>query len=86
MIRDFVEHGSHDPEEYPFLEETAVLRRLLVTLVGFRNWAAGRSAAALRSWNVAEFVLITQADLLNVEDCFTILQVRLPQSSRSQIY
>jgi len=24
MLRDFVEHGTHDPEEYPFSEEIQV--------------------------------------------------------------
>ena len=27
MIRDFVEHGTHDPEEYPFSEEIQVRRQ-----------------------------------------------------------
>ena len=38
MIRDFVNHGTHDPEEYPFLEELHALRRLLATLYAMRNW------------------------------------------------
>ena len=38
MIRDFVNHGTHDPEEYPFLEELHALRRLLATLFAMRNW------------------------------------------------
>ncbi len=25
MLRDFVEHGTHDPEEYPFSEEIQVI-------------------------------------------------------------
>ena len=27
MIRDFIEHGGHDPEEFPFMEEVQALRR-----------------------------------------------------------
>ncbi len=75
MIRDFVEHGSHDPEEYPFLEELHALRRLLATLFAMRNWATSRAHATLHSWHVKDFLLITQVDMKNVEDCFAILQV-----------
>ena len=76
MIRDFVEHGSHDPEEYPFLEEMHALRRLLATLHALRNWANSRATATLNAWKVKDFLLITQGDLVNVEDCFKILQVK----------
>ena len=30
MIRDFIEHGGHDPEEFPFMEEVQALRRLVL--------------------------------------------------------
>eukprot|EP00095_Tigriopus_kingsejongensis_P009268 maker-scaffold361_size196684-snap-gene-0.20 protein:Tk09268 transcript:maker-scaffold361_size196684-snap-gene-0.20-mRNA-1 annotation:"hypothetical protein TcasGA2_TC011954" len=75
MIRDFVEHGSFDPEEFPFLEEVSVLRRLSTTLYCLRNWAVSRGQATLQTWNVQDFLIITQGDLLNVEDCFGILQM-----------
>jgi len=75
MIRDFVEHGAHDPEEYPFAEELQVLRRLLATLHALRGWSRARATAALNAWQVRDFLLITQGDLVNVEDCFAILQV-----------
>jgi hypothetical protein len=75
MIRDFVEHGTHDPEEYPFLEELHALRRLLATLFAMRNWASTKANATLHTWNVKDFLLITQADMTNVLDCFVILQV-----------
>ena len=42
MIRDFVNHGTHDPEEYPFLEELHALRRLLAALFAMRNWDDNR--------------------------------------------
>ena len=84
MLRDFVEHGSHDPEEYPFLEEAYTLRRLLATLFALRNWANAKAHAALNGWNVRDFLLITQGDLVNVEDCFTILQVGLKRLVYSQ--
>ena len=32
-MNDIVSHGVHDPEEFPFLEELHVLRRLKVDLV-----------------------------------------------------
>ena len=82
MIRDFVEHGSHDPEEFPFLEELHALRRLLATLYCLRNWATTKAHATLHTWQVRDFLLITQADLLNMEDCFVILQV---SGMRSQL-
>ena len=75
MLRDFVEHGHHDPEEYPFTEELSALRRLFATLYSLRNWAGSRSHATLQSWQVQDFLLITQGDLLNVDDCFNILQL-----------
>jgi hypothetical protein len=28
ILQDIVSHGTHDPEEFPFLEEMHVLRRL----------------------------------------------------------
>jgi hypothetical protein len=30
ILQDIVSHGAHDPEEFPFLEEMHVLRRLQV--------------------------------------------------------
>ena len=30
VLNDIVVHGAHDPEEFPFLEELHVLRRLQV--------------------------------------------------------
>ena len=30
VLNDIVTHGAHDPEEFPFLEEIHVLRRLQV--------------------------------------------------------
>ena len=30
MLNDIVSHGVHDPEEFPFLEEMHILRRLQV--------------------------------------------------------
>ena len=75
MIRDFVEHGNHDPEEYPFLEEIYSLRRLLTTLHSVCNWAGSRANSTLQSWQVRDFLLITQGDLLNIDECLTILQV-----------
>ena len=74
-LRDFVEHGSHDPEEFPFLEEQSVLRRLEATLFSLRNWSVTKSKAALNNWHVRDFVLITQGDLLNTQDCYKLLQV-----------
>ena len=74
-LRDFVEHGSHDPEEYPFLEEQSVLRRLEATLFSLRNWSVTKSKAALNNWHVRDFILITQGDLLNTQDCYKLLQV-----------
>eukprot|EP00094_Tigriopus_californicus_P002786 TCALIF_02688-PA protein Name:"Similar to CCDC142 Coiled-coil domain-containing protein 142 (Homo sapiens)" AED:0.06 eAED:0.03 QI:0/0.87/0.77/0.88/0.87/0.88/9/28/508 len=75
MIRDFVEHGSFDPEEFPFQEEISVLRRLSATLFCLRNWANSRAHSTLHTWQVQDFLLITQCDLLNMEDCFGILQM-----------
>ena len=74
-LRDFVEHGSHDPEEFPFLEEQSILRRMEATLFSLRNWSVTKSKAALNNWHVKDFVLITQGDLLNSQDCYTLLQV-----------
>ncbi len=53
MLRDFVEHGTHDPEEYPFAEEAHALRRLLATLHALKNWSTAKSQAALNAWQVA---------------------------------
>ena len=75
MIRDFVEHGTHDPEEFPFLEEIHALRRLVATLFSLRNWSTARAYATLHTWHVRDFILITQVDMANFMDCFTILQV-----------
>lgn len=75
MMRDFVEHGSFDPEEYPFLEEIYAMRRLLATLFSLRNWAQSVAQSTVHTWQIRDFLLITQADLLNIEDCFEILQV-----------
>ena len=33
MIRDFIEHGAHDPEEFPFMEEVQALRRYRNTVI-----------------------------------------------------
>lgn len=85
MIRDFVEHGSHDPEEFPFLEELHALRRLLATLYCLRNWATTKAHATLHTWQVRDFLLITQADLLNMEDCFVILQVGTKYQGRNSL-
>ena len=78
MIRDFVNHGTHDPEEYPFLEELHALRRLLATLFALRNWAESRAQSTLHTWQMRDFLLVTQVDVQNIEDCFEILQVLLP--------
>ena len=75
MIRDFVNHGTHDPEEYPFLEELHALRRLLATLFALRNWAESRAQSTLHTWQMRDFLLVTQVDVQNIEDCFEILQV-----------
>ena len=77
-LRDFVEHGSHDPEEFPFMEEQSILRRLEATLFTLRNWSVTKSKAAVNNWHVRDFVLITQGDLLNTQDCYTLLQVSQP--------
>jgi len=74
-LRDFVEHGSHDPEEFPFMEEQSILRRLEATLFTLRNWSVTKSKAAVNNWHVRDFVLITQGDLLNTQDCYTLLQL-----------
>ena len=71
-----MEHGTHDPEEFPFLEEQSILRRLEATLFSLRNWSVTRSKFSLNNWQVKDFVLITQGDLLNTKDCYTLLQVR----------
>ena len=36
VLNDIVTHGAHDPEEFPFLEEIHVLRRLQV-ISTFKN-------------------------------------------------
>ena len=36
MIRDFIEHGGHDPEEFPFMEEAQALRRYLIYLYEYK--------------------------------------------------
>ena len=77
-LRDFVEHGSHDPVEFPFMEEQSILRRLEATLFTLRNWSVTKSKAAVNNWHVRDFVLITQGDLLNTQDCYTLLQVSHP--------
>merc|ERR1719414_2259051 len=74
-LRDFVEHGTHDPEEFPFLEEQSILRRLEATLFSLRNWSVTRSKVSLNNWQVKDFVLITQGDLLNTKDCYHLLQL-----------
>ena len=78
-LRDFVEHWSQDPEEFPFMEEQSILRRLEATLFTLRNWSVTKSKAAVNNWQVRDFVLITQGDLLNTQDCYTLLQVSLVQ-------
>ena len=83
-LRDFVEHGGHDPEEFPFLEEQSVLRRLEATLFSLRNWSMTKSKAALNNWHVRDFVLITQGDLLNAQDCYKLLQVIIEQLCKSR--
>ena len=47
-LRDFVEHGTHDPEEFPFLEEQSILRRLEATLFSLRNWSLTTTATLPR--------------------------------------
>jgi hypothetical protein len=74
-LRDFVEHGTHDAEEFPFLEEQYILRRLEATLFSLRNWSVTRAKGALNNWQVREFLLITQGDLLNSQDCYSLIQV-----------
>ena len=86
MIRDFVNHGTHDPEEYPFLEELHALRRLLATLFALRNWAESRAQSTLHTWQMRDFLLITQVDAQNIEDCFEILQVVLPVGMGEDIW
>jgi hypothetical protein len=54
-----------------------VLRRLETTILSLRNWSSGRANATLHNWQVKEFLLITQCDLFNVQDCFEILQVHI---------
>ena len=77
VLNDIVTHGAHDPEEFPFLEEQSILRRLEATLFSLRNWSVTRSKFSLNNWQVKDFVLITQGDLLNTKDCYTLLQVIL---------
>ena len=80
MMKDFVEHGTHDPEEFPFMEEIQALKRLESTLFTLRNWAAYRANCTLHNWHVDEFLLISQCDLHNViNDCFNLLQVRFKE-------
>ena len=58
-----------------FLATLQVLRRLEATMMSMRNWSSGRANSTLHNWQVKEFLLITQCDLFNVQDCFEILQV-----------
>ena len=32
ILDDIVNHGSHDPEEFPFVEEQQILRRIMVSI------------------------------------------------------
>ena len=57
------------------MEEQSILRRLEATLFTLRNWSVTKSKAAVNNWLVRDFVLITQGDLLNTQDCYTLLQV-----------
>ena len=61
------------------MEEQSILRRLEATLFTLRNWSVTKSKAAVNNWQVRDFVLITQGDLLNTQDCYTLLQVSLVQ-------
>ncbi|CAB4056479.1 unnamed protein product [Lepeophtheirus salmonis] len=67
VLRNFVEHGTHDPEDISFLEELHVLRRLQATLFCIRNWACQKGEAALRAWQFKDFLMTTQNDILNAQ-------------------
>jgi len=75
VLRDIVDHGTHDPEEFPFLEEIHVLSRLQASLFAIRNWVESKSAATIQSWKVADFFLINHGDLLRLLPPFDLLQI-----------
>merc|ERR1719410_1664658 len=58
VLSDIVSHGVHDPEEFPFLEEVHILRRLQATLFAVVNWVEAKSASHVQAWNVADFFVI----------------------------
>ena len=44
--------------------------------------AESRAQSTLHTWQMRDFLLITQVDAQNIEDCFEILQVRIPRKKR----
>ena len=77
VLNDIVIHGSHDPEEYSFLEEIHILRRLQATYFACRNWVDSKSAINIQSWKVADFFIINHGDLRRMVPFFDLLQVKL---------
>ncbi|XP_023344731.1 uncharacterized protein LOC111713966 [Eurytemora carolleeae] len=75
IMNDIVSHGVHDPEEFPFLEELHVLRRLKATLYTVQNWVESRSAEYIQSWRVGDFFIINHADLARIYPSFDLLQI-----------
>ena len=76
VLNDIVIHGSHDPEEYSFLEEIHILRRLHATYFACRNWVESKSAINIQSWKVADFFIINHGDLRRMVPFFDLLQVK----------
>ena len=75
VLNDIVIHGSHDPEEFSFLEEVHILRRLQATYFACRNWVETKSAINIQSWKVGDFFIINHGDLLRMVPSFNLLQV-----------
>ena len=74
VLNDIVSHGSHDPEEFPFLEEVHILRRMQATLFACRNWVDIKSAMNVQAWKVADFFIINHGDLARMLPSFDLLQ------------
>ena len=75
VLNDIVTHGAHDPEEFPFLEEIHVLRRLQATYYACRNWVDTKSAMNIQAWKVGDFFIINHSDLTRMLPYFDLLQV-----------
>ena len=84
VLNDIVTHGAHDPEEFPFIEEIHILRRLQATYFACRNWVETKSSINIQAWKVSDFFIINHSDLARMLPSFDLLQVHFGATNKTK--